>query len=535
MIREDRPSLTLRRTGAIGDSLCATVVADRLIQMGYNITYQTHPDNQNLLRRHPRMSKVEVPDRLCDINLDGAYENDLRRKERHFHEMFFERAHRQLNPRGLNIGEPRNCVPVITVSDPEKKAIRDQLSVYDRPWVMICPRSDSWAARQVPDGIWSEASKKILGTKFWLGRHPAPQGFIDLKCNRIDMVACYLSVSDVLVSVDTGPLHIGAALGIPIVAIGQSSSPDLHLSDRRDFITISPRLDCLNCQKNVCPLNAVTPPCQNVDPELISAWVNAKINSVFGDTVSAIISIYRPDLNVLNRCLDCVLPQVHEVVVCSDQMGIVPVGARQDPKIRYVKHRLRDIGYGRKQNFCARNSIGKYLLLMNDDLFLDPSAVQHMRDAFKPGVGIVSNLLRFPDGRIYHAGKIRSKGQRGWSHIDWLQRDHTFKDITEIENCCGCCVMVDRKAHFDIGGFDEDFYLYADDDDYSLRMRLAGYKILFTPHSTGIHLEHHSTNKSGNLMQFVTDGNKIFDHKWRAYLDHNINRVPFGDFSYLKA
>lgn len=532
MVRSNRPTIKVRRTAAIGDALCATVVADRLIEMGYDVTYQTHPSNFCVIRRHPRISAVELPQGAADVNLDGAYENDLRRQHRHFHEMFLDRAQRQLTQRGIILGDPNNLCPSIRVLEPEKQAIRDKLKQYDRPWVMVCPRSDSYAARQVPDGIWESAAARIHGTKFWLGRHPAPKNFVDLQCQYLDLVVAYLSLADVMVSVDTGPLHIAAALGIPIVALGQSSSPELHLSDRRDFITISPKLDCLNCQKNLCPLSALTPPCQNVPPELIAAWTNAKLSSLFGDTVSAVISIYRPEVGVLNRCLDSVLPQVDEAVVTVDQAGILPAGARTHAKIRYVRHRLRDVGYGRKQNVSARNSVGRYLLLMNDDVFLDPDAVAKMKQAFTPGVGIVSNLLRYPDGLIYHAGKVRGAGQRGWGHIDFRHKDPTFKDVTEIENCCGACVMVSRKAFYEIGGFDEDFYLYAEDDDFSLRMRRAGYKILFTPHSSGIHLEHQSTNKSGNLMDHVKTANGLFDSKWRAYLDHNLNRVPFGNFDY---
>ena len=92
---------------------------------------------------------------------------------------------------------------------------------YPRPWVFICPRSESYPHRQVPTrrGLILRPGQ---GTKFWLGLHPAPPGIVDLAVRHVDNLIIWLSAADLLISVDTGPMHIGAALGIPIVAILQS-------------------------------------------------------------------------------------------------------------------------------------------------------------------------------------------------------------------------------------------------------------------------------------------------------------------------
>lgn len=442
--------------------------------------------------------------------------------------MFIAAANRQLRPHGIDLGAPLNCCPSLSVPDSTKEWASNQFRQYPRPWVAVCPRSQSYFARTVPDPIWQSAAPKIHGTKFWIGMHPAPAGFVDLKATHFDNVISWLSVMDLLVSVDTGPLHISAALGIQCLALGQSSSPELHLSDQRDYQTIWPEgnLGCLNCQQNSCPINYYLPPCNTFDPDKISFWANQRLRSKYADDVSAVISIYKPDVNTLNRCLTHVLPQVMEVVVAVDQGGILPPDALKHPKIRYVKHRLRDQGYGKKQNLAARHTNGKYMLLMNDDVFLSPDAVKRMIEVMNPKVGMVSNLLRYPDGTIYHAGKVREKGVRGWAHINLRQTEPTFKQPVELENCCGACVLVQRKAFYDIKGFDEDFWLYAEDDDFALRMRRAGYQIWFTPHSDGIHLEHQSTEKTGNIMDMVNQANATFHRKWGGWLERNLNTVP---------
>jgi GT2 family glycosyltransferase/ADP-heptose:LPS heptosyltransferase len=528
--READKSIIVRRTAALGDALCATTVADKLYERGYEVTFQGHPSTHCLLRRIRSIANVADTNGFSHVNLDGAYENDVNRRQKSFHQMFFESANDQLRARQMEVGKPLNCKPKLDIRDSEKDQSRAKFAQYPRPWVFICPRSNSYAARVVPDGIWVEAAKRINGTKFWMGMHPGPPGIVDLNIRHVDNLIVWLAVADLLVTVDTGPLHIGAALGIPIVAIGQSSSPEWHLNDQNDFLTIYPAgLDCLDCQRNLCPINEYLPPCQNVDPELIASTANRRMEK---GKISAAISVYQPDLEILNRCLTAVLPQVDEVVICHDQAGRVPDGIISDPKIKVVKKNQRDIGYGRKQNFAVRHTNGEFLLLLNDDCFVDPDAVEKMKECMTPGVGMVSNLLRYPDGTIYHAGKIRFPGVRGWSHIDYRKYLPTWDKPTEVENCCGCCVLVRREAYYSGDGFDEDFYIFADDDDMALKLRREGWKIIFTPHSKGIHMEHQSVNKTGNIGGLLAHANDTFNRKWGAYLDHNLHRIP-GDFSYL--
>lgn len=526
-------SLIVRRAAAIGDVIAATCVADKLTDQGFDVEFQAHIGIHCVLRRHPTLARISTLNGAPHIDLDGAYEQDAGRRSRHFHDMFFEVANRQLDRHGLTIGKPRNCKPRLSILSNDRAAMFSQFAQYPKPWVFICPASNQWNVRQVPPYIWEAMASKVPATHFWLGTHPAPANIVDLKARHLDNIIMWLSIADLLVTVDTGPMHIAAALNVPIVAINQSSPPRLHLNDQNDFIEVSPTgLDCLGCQANICPKDRHLPPCQKVDPDLIAGAVNARLRAVTTEDVTAVVTIYQPEVGVLNRCLECLLPQVQEIIVTRESAGILPEGVNRDGKITYVVKNERGIGYGRNANYGARFANGKHLLIINDDVFLEPDAVQKMREAMTPGVGMVSNLLKYPDGTIYHAGKVRAAGVRGWGHIDYKKYLPTFKDVTEVENCCGACVLVRREAHFKIGGFDERFRLFAEDDAYALAIRKAGYKIMFTPHSSGTHLEHQTVNKLGNVMDFVNESNKLFGQLWGPYLDHNRDRVPLGNFDY---
>ena len=401
-----------------------------------------------------------------------------------------------------------------------------------RPWIMVCPRSDSHACRTVPDGVWAEAVRRFPGTTFWLGRHKAPKGFVDLQCRHLDNIIRYISVSDLFVSVDTGPAHIAIALGIPSIIIGQSSDPELHFSDQRDFITIKPPLDCLNCQHSICPINKDHPPCQNIAPEVIAAAVNKRIEWTDKMRVSAVVAIYRPKMEMLNRCLLSLIPQVDEIIVVSDQAGVVPSGAMENQKIRYVRSWQNNVGYGRKINYAARHTSGGWLIFVNDDAELHPNCVKNMLVEGVPDVAAVTPLLRYDNQRIQYAGKHREPGVRGWGHIDHNSLDHTYKTATEMENMTGAVFLVRRNAYFNVGGHNENYFTYCEDDDLCLKLRRDGWRLVFTPHATGTHSEHQSTEKTPGIIDIMHASNKIFEKDWGDYLTYNAQRIP-GTFDYL--
>lgn len=529
------PKIVVRRTAAIGDALAASCVADRLHQLGYECEFQTHVNIHCLLRYQPSISSLSPPGGYAHVDLDRSYETNPARRTLHFSEMFMAKADESLRPYGISLGAPLNCRPNLRLPRHLVESSLAKFQQYPRPWVFMIPRSNTYNVRQVPDTIWADAAKKISGTCFWLGTTAAPTGIIDLSARHLDNVTAWLSVADLVIAVDTGPMHIAAALNRRLVTLGQSSSPELHLSDQRDFETVWPegKLTCLNCQENICRVNYYMPPCQQFSPDVIAQKVNQKLTGIANNDVSAAIAIYQPEAAVLNKCLEHLIPQVQEIVVCVDQAGKIPSNALQHGKVRYIHHRQFNVGYGRKMNVATRHTSGRYVLQINDDVFLNPDAVARMKECMQPGIGIVSCLLRYPDGTIQHAGKVRRPGERGWGHLNHKQHLPDFKDVTEQENTCGACWLVDREAHFQSGGFDERYFIYAEDDDYCLRMRKTGYRILFTPHASGVHLEHQSTTKTGPIVDHLNNSNRVFGQLWGQYLEYNAHRIP-GNFDYCK-
>lgn len=513
--------IIVRRMMALGDVLASTCVARKLAEIGYDVIFQSVPEAHCILRHSPYVHACETNSRTPDIDIDGCYERDPHRTTKAFYDIFTETANQQLQSRGVKL-PMTNLAPKISIGWTD-----DELSVLagnPRPWIMVCPRSDSWPHRTIPDDTWHLAAQQFKGTAFWLGRHSSgSRPIVDLKVRHYEQLMRFVAIADLLVTVDTGPMHVAAALGIPTVVINQSSFAENHLSDQQDFIAIRTDLVCLNCQLPTCPISKDNPPCQVFPPDYIAETVNKRAQASVGNGVSCVIPIYRPDPARLNRCLDAVLDQADEVIVTLERDGVCPSSMRASPKIRVVVKNESNIGFGRNCNFGARHANHKWILFLNDDCFLDPGAVEKMMDVAFADVGMVAHLLRYPDGRIQHGGKYREPGAMGWGHIDYHQHEHTIKEPREMENVCGASVLVRRKAFYQAGGFDEDYFAYCEDDSLCLQIRQAGWKIMYTPHATGIHLEHQSTQHQPDMVARIQHSCKIFEQKWSWYLRKNAN------------
>jgi GT2 family glycosyltransferase len=143
------------------------------------------------------------------------------------------------------------------------------------------------------------------------------------------------------------------------------------------------------------------------------------------------------------------------------------------------------------RGFCAANNQGfeaseaPLLALLNNDAEAEPGWLKALEETsrFDAQIGMVaSKILVWEDPkRIDKAGHlIYPDGQnrgRGTGQIDHGQ----FDRVEEVLWPDGCAALYRREMLEDVGGFDEDFFAYADDAEFGLRGRIAGWKCLYTP------------------------------------------------------
>lgn len=338
--------------------------------------------------------------------------------------------------------------------------------------------------------------------------------------NPLDLLALYDAAS-LIIAVETMHVHLSKATDTPVIALATDTPSPWHGS------APSKRF------RFYCRYSEFDTRCQQLIEAARAALKGVKPNASYRETgkVSCIIPILKPDAAMLNKCLEAVLPQVDEVITTRELGGIVPDGTITSPKLRHVIGNESGVGFGRNVNFGAKHATGELLLILNDDLYIAPDAVQKMLDVMDEKTGAVGHLLRYPNGTIYFGGQRRIPD--GFTHVDWLNVTPTLLIPTELEDLNGAAWIVRRKAFEQVGGYNEEIKFYADDDFLSMKLRQAGWKLMYTPFAMSVHdchRESHSGASGMNLAEVNAQSMATFEKHWKFYFQLNAGNQGMGRF-----
>ncbi len=164
---------------------------------------------------------------------------------------------------------------------------------------------------------------------------------------------------------------------------------------------------------------------------------------------------------------------------------------------------VRVIAYPGPFNYSAINNLavaearGEIIALVNNDIeAIEPDWLSEMvGHALRPEVGAVGAKLHFADGRIQHAGVIVGLGGvAGHGHLRFPgESPGYFGRLVMTQNMSAVtgAVLVMRKVLFEeVGGLEEEHLKVAlNDVDLCLRLRKAGYLVVWTPFARLVHHE----------------------------------------------
>ena len=164
--------------------------------------------------------------------------------------------------------------------------------------------------------------------------------------------------------------------------------------------------------------------------------------------------------------------------------------------------RTPDRGLGAKWNLGAKHTSSPVLVFTCDDVYVEPHWASTGLRYLQGNVKLVSGKLLTAgrDGIINAAGSYTDVFGVSWNRgID--ERDRGQYDKSEsIFRAVGAISLMERKAFNEIGGFDESYYLYAEDMDISWRLRLAGYDVMYVPEMRARHEWMATTSKDTSIM-----------------------------------
>jgi len=198
--------------------------------------------------------------------------------------------------------------------------------------------------------------------------------------------------------------------------------------------------------------------------------------------ISAIVPTYQSG-SLLDRCVDAALPFVDELIVLDGGSSDgAPQRAAAFDGVRVVVE--PSLGPHERLNLGLREARGERVLILNDDAFVDPGTVARLASvlAARPSVALAGASLRGLDGAPQKSGgPVRTLG----AELRWVVGLPVAGEIGMVPLCC---VLADRRALLDVGGVDESFGFYFDDEDICRRLAAAGRTVIVDSEATAIHV-----------------------------------------------
>lgn len=197
-------------------------------------------------------------------------------------------------------------------------------------------------------------------------------------------------------------------------------------------------------------------------------------------------------------------------------------------RVKVVCWNGEGFNYAEINNFGARQAKGDYILFLNNDTELvDKDSLKEMLGyCMREDVGAVGARLYYADGSIQHAGiVIGLGGLAGHTFVGSLHEDPGYCGrIHMVQNynaVTAACMMVRKSVFEQVKGFDERFAVALNDVDLCLRMRKAGYMVVYTPYAEFNHYESKSRgyeDTKEKKLRFQAEG-ELFRKTWNSMIE----------------
>jgi len=194
-------------------------------------------------------------------------------------------------------------------------------------------------------------------------------------------------------------------------------------------------------------------------------------------------------LATLDRCRAPQDWRVRVIVVDNGSTDGSPqriAAARPQTELLALPENLRFAGGNNRGLRLALDDGADAVMLLNNDTEADPGLFEKLVAALEQdaGAGAAAPLIYFgaPSDRIWYAGgrcrvALGHTSHRGLRAHD----DGRYRSVEATGYLTGCCLVAWRDTWNRVGLLDERYHLYAEDCDWSLRARAAGYRLLFVP------------------------------------------------------
>src|SRR6266849_293207 len=239
----------------------------------------------------------------------------------------------------------------------------------------------------------------------------------------------------------------------------------------------------------------------------VQRWIITSTMPTDKPLVSALIVSFNVK-PLLLKCLEAFYGHsdvpVEAVVVDNASTDGSPAAVASEFPKAIVLAQPRNLGFGRANNVGLERCQGRFVLLLNPDVTVNPQAVGRMADLLitRPDAAAVGPRLFFPDGRLdpdarraFPVPSTLFYRTVGLSRL--FPRSQVFgrhnmghvpeTEVHEMDSGTAACMMVRMTALDRVGFFDPRYFMFGEDLDLCYRLKLGGWKIFYVPSATATH------------------------------------------------
>ena len=229
------------------------------------------------------------------------------------------------------------------------------------------------------------------------------------------------------------------------------------------------------------------------------------------------VTVVIPTLSADAKLLECVASLQNQtyrefevVVVDNSGKGLARAALRGQEFA--IVDAPRNLGFGAAVNEGWRRSQAPLVGTLNDDASAHPGWLAALVAAMDshPESGMCASQVR-----LYGEDQIDSAGMLIAGDGSSKQRGHllpceSFQTPAEVLFPSASAALYRRAMLDQIGGFDDDFFLYCEDTDLGLRARWAGWKCRYVPEAVVEHHYSHSAGRASALKAYYVERNRLF-------------------------
>ena len=209
--------------------------------------------------------------------------------------------------------------------------------------------------------------------------------------------------------------------------------------------------------------------------------------------VSAVVINFNGGSKLLS-CIDALAEQtvrLHEIIIVDngsmdDSLSAVE---RYHPDVRLLRlGENRGLPAARNAGLAAARS--HHAVLIDNDIYLRPDCTESLLRAQQSErvTVICPRIVLLPDGNLVQTDGAENHflGVMSLRHPA-MPADAAHEERVEVNSAIGACYLLDRQAVLDAGGFDELYFFYLEDLEFSLRLRGMGHRFVFESRAIALH------------------------------------------------